>query len=85
MNKGKGLPSDLRSRRNTKVSINLDEEQLWEDDMLSKAEAWMCVPQDGRSRMLSLLHIEEYFNYFLAQTRLEGFASHPQKTYAKIS
>jgi hypothetical protein len=38
MNKGKGLPSDLRSRRNTKVSINLDEEQLWEDDMLSKAE-----------------------------------------------
>jgi hypothetical protein len=35
--------------------------------------------------MLSLLHTEEDFNYFLTQTRLEGFARHPQKTYAEIS
>jgi hypothetical protein len=35
--------------------------------------------------MPSLLHIEEDFNYFLTQTRLEGFASCPQNTYDKIS
>jgi hypothetical protein len=38
MNKGKGLCGGIRLRRSTRVSINLDEEHLWEDDMLMKVE-----------------------------------------------
>jgi hypothetical protein len=35
--------------------------------------------------MLSVLHVKEYFNHFMNQTRFGGFASYPQKTYAEIS
>jgi hypothetical protein len=35
--------------------------------------------------MLSMLHIEEYFTYFLDKTMLQGFASRPYKNYAEIS
>ena len=86
MNKVKGLLGALRARRSTRVSINLDEEHLWEDDMLSKAESLdVYATRWKEPEVLNILHIEEHFNYFLAQMRLEGFASHPQKTYAEIS
>jgi hypothetical protein len=35
--------------------------------------------------MLKEMHIEEYFSFFLEHTRLDGFASHPYKTYADIT
>jgi hypothetical protein len=39
MEKGKGLFSGLRSRRNVKVSINLDDKKQTEDDMICQAKA----------------------------------------------
>jgi hypothetical protein len=86
MDKGKGLFSGLSSRINSKVSINLDDEHQREDDMISKAEGLgVHTTRWQDPGMLSVLHIKEYFNQFLNQTRLGGFASCPQKTYAEIS
>jgi hypothetical protein len=39
MEKGKGLFSGLRLIRNTRVAINMDDEQQIEDDMIYQAEA----------------------------------------------
>jgi hypothetical protein len=86
MNKGKGLLGGLRSRRNSKVSLNYDEEHLWEDDMLRKAEGLdVHTTRWQDPEVLRILHIEEDFNYFLARTGLEGFTSNREKTYAEIS
>jgi hypothetical protein len=48
MDKGNGLFSGIRTRRNSKVSINLDDEQQWEGDMVCKAECLNDTPQDGK-------------------------------------
>jgi hypothetical protein len=39
MEKGKGLFSSLRSRRNVKVALNMDDAHKFEDDLIYKAEA----------------------------------------------
>jgi hypothetical protein len=76
MDKGKGLFSGLRSWRNFKVYINLDDEQQWEDDMICKAECLdVHTTRWQDPRMLSVLHVKEDFNYFLNETMFGGFAS----------
>ena len=86
MDKRKGLFSGLRSRRNAKVAINLDDEQQKEDDMIYKADALHVHTTRWQDpRMLKELHIEEDFTFFLERTMLDGFASRRYKTYAEIT
>jgi hypothetical protein len=87
MNKGKGILGGLRARRGpSKVSFNYDEEHLWEDDMIERAEGLdVHTTRWQDPEVLMMLSLEEDFNYFAAQTKLEGFASNPQETYAEIS
>ena len=66
MEKGKGLFSGLRSRRNARVAINLDDKQQIEDDIIYQAEALdVHTTRWQDPRMLKELHIEEDFAFFL--------------------
>jgi hypothetical protein len=83
MEKGKGLFSGLRSRRNTRFAANMDDDQQIEDGMIYQAEAFdVCTTRWKDPTMLMELHIEEQFVFFLERTKLDGFASRPYKTFA---
>ena len=89
MNKGKGLLGGIlrkQRRAKVKVSINYDEVQNWEDEMLFRAndlEVRSTRWQDPV--VMGLMGIEEDFNYFTACTGLSEFARHPHRTYEEIS
>jgi hypothetical protein len=84
--KGKGIFSSLRSRRNVRVALNMDDEHQLEDDLIYKEEALdVHATRWQDPRMLKEMHIEEDFSFFLEHTRLDGFASRPYKTYAEIT
>ena len=67
MNKGKCMFGGLtrRSRRaETKVSINYDEVQDWEDKMLGKASGLLVHTTRWQDpKMLKLMGIEDNFNF----------------------
>jgi hypothetical protein len=78
----KGLFSGLSSRRNSKVSINLDDEQQYEDYTICKVDSLNINTTSWHDpSMFSVLHINEDFNHFLEQTMLGGFANCPQEIY----
>jgi hypothetical protein len=86
MEKGKSLFSSFRSRRNAKVSLNMDDERDFEWMMLYQVEALQVNATRWQNpKMLKALHIKEDFAFFLEYTWLEGFASRPYKTYAELT
>jgi hypothetical protein len=86
MEEGKWLISGLRSRRNAKVAINLEDVEQIEDDMIYQAEPlYVHTTRWQDPRMIKELHIEEDFAFFLERTMLDGFVSRPYKTYAEIT
>ena len=86
MEKGKSLFSSFRSRRNARVSLNMDDEQDLEDRMLYQVEALDVHATRWKDpKILREMHIEEDVAFFLEHTWLEGFASRPFKTYAELT
>jgi hypothetical protein len=86
MEKGKGIFSSLRSRRNVRVALNMDDDHQFEDELLYKVEALdVHATRWQDPKMLKAMHIEEDFAFFLEHIGLEGSASHPCKTYAEIT
>lgn len=86
MSKGKGIFGGFtrRSRRaESKVSINYDEAQQWEDEMLYKANGLdVHTTRWQDPKMLEHWELKDEFDFFTAQTGLSKFARHPHKTYA---
>jgi hypothetical protein len=86
MEKGKGIFSSLRSRRNVRVALNMDDEHQLEDDLIYWAETLdVHATRWQDPRMLKEMHIGEDFSFFLEHTRLDGFACRPYKTYVEIT
>jgi hypothetical protein len=71
MEKEKGLFSSLRSRRNVRVALNVDDGQQFEDELLYKVEALDVHATRWQDlKMLKEMHIEEDFAFFLEHTRM---------------
>jgi hypothetical protein len=59
MEKGKGLFSSLRSRRNVRVALNMDDDHQFEDELLYKVEALDVHATSWQDpKMLKAMHIE---------------------------
>jgi hypothetical protein len=60
MEKGKGIFSSLRSSRNIRVALSMDDEHQFEDDLIYKAgDLDVHTTRWQDPRMLKAMHIEE--------------------------
>ena len=86
--KGKGLfgMNSRPRRRGCKVSINYDDNHLWEDDAVYVGEKLgIHTARWQDPQVLEQWGIKEDFDTFTATTSLLGFAQNPQETYAELS
>lgn len=88
MNKGKALlgMSSRTRRRESRVSNNNDDNQLWEDELLFAGENLRVHATKWQDPVV-LEHwgIAEDFHAFAAATGLLEFSRHPRNTYEELS
>ena len=86
--KGKGFlgMSSRPRRRACKVSLNYDDNHLWEDDAVYVGEKLKIHTTRWKEpQVLEQWGIKEDFDTFAATTGLLGFAQNPQETYEELS
>ena len=86
-NKGKALigMSSRPRRRACKVSLNLDDQHLWEDSAYFVGEKLKIHTTRWQDpHVLEQWGIQEDFNIFAAATGLLRFTQNPQDTYEEL-